>query len=387
VTKLVVTAPTASPSPSPLALPGALVKATSKGTLTITNNGNGSNLNVTEPLKISGPDAGDFKETDDCGTPVKPGGGTCTVTVSFTPSAIGNRTATLTITDNATNSPQIVTLSGVGLALTATAISSSANPSTVNSAVTFTATVTTASGTPGGTVTFNDGSTPLGNAVPLSKGVAAIETSSLSEGTHSITAVYSGDASSFLAGSTSAALQQVVNAGFGISPTAQTVSAGSSATFTINISKQSGFTGAVTLSCSSGLPTGAACSFSPNPVSLGKSSTLTITTTGAAASLTVPATKRSSTPFYAIWLLLPAMLLSTAGLNAPKRKKLISYFLLAIAVAGILFLVACGGSSSSSGGGGGGGGSGATPAGTYTITVQAASGNVTAKQNVTLTVQ
>ena len=88
-----------------------------------------------------------------------------------------------------------------------------------------------------------------------------------------------------------------------------------------------------------------------------------------------------------MWLLLPAMLLSTAGLAAPTRKKLIAFCLLSFAVSGLLFLVACGGGSSSSSGGGGGGGSAGTPAGTYTVTVTAKSGSLSHETKVTLTVK
>jgi titin len=41
-------------------------------------------------------------------------GGTCTIAISFTPAASGARTAALTITDNASGSPQSVALTGTG---------------------------------------------------------------------------------------------------------------------------------------------------------------------------------------------------------------------------------------------------------------------------------
>jgi hypothetical protein len=92
---------------------------------------------------------------------------------------------------------------------TSTAIkSSSQNPSTYGTAVTFTAAVTS-TGTPTGSVTFKSGKATLGTA-NLSSGSAAYTTSptQLSAGTDSITAVYSGDATH--AASTSPAFLQTV---------------------------------------------------------------------------------------------------------------------------------------------------------------------------------
>lgn len=88
------------------------------------------------------------------------------------------------------------------------ALTSSLNPSYYGESVTFTATVTSASGTPTGTVTFYDGTTELG-AETLSSGVATYTTSALTVGSHTIKAVYGGDASHE---SASASLVQVVEA-------------------------------------------------------------------------------------------------------------------------------------------------------------------------------
>jgi photosystem II stability/assembly factor-like uncharacterized protein len=93
---------------------------------------------------------------------------------------------------------------------TTTTLTSSANPSTFGQNVTFTATVapTSGTGTPTGTVTFEDGLTVLGSGA-LSGGVATFSISTLAVGSHSITAVYGGDTNG--AGSTSSAVSQVVN--------------------------------------------------------------------------------------------------------------------------------------------------------------------------------
>jgi hypothetical protein len=79
-------------------------------------------------------------------------------------------------------------------AATSTAVTSSVNPSDLNQSVTFTATVT-GPVAKSGTVQFKDNGVNLGGAVAVSSsGVAQFSTTSLSIGTHTITADYSGDA-------------------------------------------------------------------------------------------------------------------------------------------------------------------------------------------------
>jgi N-acetylneuraminic acid mutarotase len=97
----------------------------------------------------------------------------------------------------------------VNKAPTSSTVSSSLNPSKHGNPVTFTATVKSlTTGTPTGSVTFKDGTTTLGTGT-LSSGKATFTTSTLAVGTHSITAVYGGDAN--FTGSTSPALKQTVN--------------------------------------------------------------------------------------------------------------------------------------------------------------------------------
>mgnify|MGYP002403747206 CR=1 FL=1 len=97
----------------------------------------------------------------------------------------------------------------VVLTATSTMLYSSADPSSFNQSVTFTAMVSpNGSGTPTGTVTFMDGATALGTGT-LSGGLATFATSALALGTHLITVVYSGDGS--FAGSTSSVVTQNVD--------------------------------------------------------------------------------------------------------------------------------------------------------------------------------
>jgi len=94
-----------------------------------------------------------------------------------------------------TSQPLTQTVNPASKGTTTTTLVSSVNPISAGQSVTFTATVAvvTGSGTPTGTVTFNDGGSTLGT-VNLGGGTASFTTSQLTVGIHSITAVYGGDA-------------------------------------------------------------------------------------------------------------------------------------------------------------------------------------------------
>ncbi len=66
-------------------------------------------------ISVTGANSGDFAQTNNCPA-VMPPNLKCTINVTFTPSALGARTASLTVSDNAANSPQTVALSGTGVA-------------------------------------------------------------------------------------------------------------------------------------------------------------------------------------------------------------------------------------------------------------------------------
>ncbi len=155
---------------------------------------------------------------------VTPGGGTPTGTVNFFDGSTNLGTGTLSATGVATltldslgvtGSPHSITAvyagnsnyapststalsQAVNQASTATALTSSANPSVSGQSVTFTATVTATSpgtGTPTGSVNFFDGDTNLGTVALDASGIATLSIGSLSVSgsPHSITAVYTGD--------------------------------------------------------------------------------------------------------------------------------------------------------------------------------------------------
>jgi hypothetical protein len=143
------------------------------------------------------------------GIPVTLSGGKASLSTSTLSKGTHSITATYSGDTNYSGSTSSTFTQNVSLIGTATSLTSSPNPSRHGQMVTFTATVTPTSGTgtPTGTVTFLDGSTTLGSP-PLNSGVATFSTSSLSTGTHSITAQYGGDTN--YGGSTSAVLSQTV---------------------------------------------------------------------------------------------------------------------------------------------------------------------------------
>ena len=98
----------------------SLSTTSSAQAVTLTNTGNAT-LTYTPPLPITGANPSDFSENDNCGGSVA-AGANCTVNVTFTPSASGTRTASLTLTSNASNSPQMVSLSGMGTSSTVSLI-------------------------------------------------------------------------------------------------------------------------------------------------------------------------------------------------------------------------------------------------------------------------
>jgi hypothetical protein len=129
------------------------------------------------------------------GTIAADAGGGFRVNGSHTYAASGTYTVTIQVADMIGNFATTSASATVTNLPTVTTVSSSANPSAINKNVTFTATVTSGTGTPAGFVQFKVDNVDFGAPVALSNsGTAAISTSSLTSGQHSITAAYSGNA-------------------------------------------------------------------------------------------------------------------------------------------------------------------------------------------------
>ena len=154
------------------------------------------------------------------------------------------------------------------------------------------------------------------------------------------------------------------------SPATISVTAGASATATISLAPQGGFASAVSFACSSGLPAGASCSFSPASVTPPGTTSTSVTVTTSAATAKQ---RRNGFP------MLPesALAIALCGFGLRKRRRLLTFFVLSLSAAGLGFLNGCGGGSS--------GPPPPTPV-TSTVTITATSGALSHATTISLTV-
>jgi Beta-propeller repeat/Abnormal spindle-like microcephaly-assoc'd, ASPM-SPD-2-Hydin len=103
--------PTVTLTPPSLSFPSIPVNTGNTQTVTVKNTGAAA-LNISN-IAISGTVTSDFSQTNTCSGSIAVSG-TCAIMVTFTPSTIENQTGTVTITDNAANSPQSVPITGNG---------------------------------------------------------------------------------------------------------------------------------------------------------------------------------------------------------------------------------------------------------------------------------
>jgi hypothetical protein len=123
------TQPSVSLAPTSADLGSWLIGANSPAVpITLTNNGTGS-LGITK-ITISGTNAADFGETDNCSGPITVGG-SCAIQTTFKPGAVGARSASIVFTDNAPDSPQSIALTGTGGDFSLAAASSGSASATV----------------------------------------------------------------------------------------------------------------------------------------------------------------------------------------------------------------------------------------------------------------
>jgi hypothetical protein len=267
----------------------------------------------------------------------------------------------------------------IAQAESATSLSASASSLTYGQNLTLTAQVvdltTGSTGTPTGTVSFYSGATLLGSSA-LTNGTAIFSTSSLAAGTsYSFTAAYSGDIN-FTASSSNAGITVPVTAlDFNLMDNglqSQTVIPGGAISYSFQLSPTFGVYPASVVFTATGLPPGATASFSPATIAANggaQTVTLTIQTASQAAKQNNPLERGGP-------LLLGFLLMPLAGMRRVRRHRMFVLFA-SVTLVGVMSLSGCGGQN----------GFNSQAPENYTITVTAASGQLSHSFNVTLNVQ
>jgi len=338
---------------APLALTAAnasIVYGSSLPTFTGTINGVLNNDPVTETFSANTPTT----------TPVP--AGSYTITPSTTGSAAGNYTATV----------HTGTLT-VGMATPTLSLTSSNPNSNAGASIILTAHLQLPSGVATGTVNFMDGNTLLGSSTAF-VGNVTFTTSALAAGSHSLTAVYSGDTD--LNTVTSASITQAVTAPvFQFSATtaaALTLSLGQSGTVSFSLPSAGSYAHTVTFS-SSGLPADVTAQFAPPSLTFtgaNDTKTMAVTFTRSATASLLPYFGLRAGGILSAWILMPLLL---------RRRKtwpaLLSALLLWSAVTACITISGCGG--------------GTTPPASsptvHTVQITAADGTTTLSTPITLT--
>jgi sugar lactone lactonase YvrE len=389
--------------------------ASAAQTITLTNNGTAA-LTITA-IAVGGTNSADFAETDTC--PKSPStiavSGTCTINVTFTPGALGARTASINVTDNAAGSPQAVTLNGTsvaappmaGLSSTSLTFADQLVGTTSTTAQTVTLTNNSASAlsiagiavtgaangdysqtnTCGTSVAGNGGKCIITvNFAPSAAGARAASitiTDNATPGTQTVTLSGNGYTVS-LAAASNGSLSQTIKAGQTATYNLQFTAAGGSPADQIS----------VTVACS-GVPALATCNAPGTPVVVTPGTpgtfSITVATTGgsmlaplpqSAPNMQLPSALRLvPLTMLALLLCIAAML---AWMQSPAgRMRTISFVVTAclvlMPVTATSFLTGCGGGSSS-------GSPTPTPTSAPTITTQPANQSAPVGQTATFSV-
>ena len=367
-------------------------------TITVSNPGTAA-LGFNGSIIATGANAGDFNVANNC-PPSLGAGGSCGITVTFKPTAAGNRTAAISIADNAPGSPQTIALSGTAtqpiVVLSPTSLNfgsevagatSAAVPITVTNAGTGVLVFSgklSISGTNLGD--FNETDTCTGTNVTI-----APNTTCAIQVTFKPSVLGVRAASLVLTDNAPDSPQSVALSGNGMdfsigsangAPTSITVTAGQPANYQLEVTSSG--SGSLAISCSGAPPSGACQS---ETAAANTPFTLTATTMARSA---IPRLRWPSIGDpWDEWRIGPALVIALAMLviwiaitaRRPRRGRALR---LAPAV-GIVILLAV--ALAACGGGGSGNQGLGTPAGTYTLTVTAGQGGTAHSLNLTLVVQ
>jgi len=308
-------APAVTVTPNPVMFPTITQGSTSSPiNVSVTNSGNAT-LNISSVV-LSGNNVTDFSMTNACNGPYAPNA-SCTITLTFTPLAAGQRSAILSISDDAQNSPQSVQVSGTATAIPPTSPAVSLSSTNVSFGVITQGTTTglqTVTVTSSGGAALHIASVVLGGAnsseFSMNNGCTAssyavnatcaigVSFAPLGTGSRSATITLTDDASNS---------PQTINVGGNASPaitvapapggsTSASISAGQTAVFNLQITAGPGYTGTVSFAYS-GAPLGANIQ-APSTLQLlnGNASSLSVMVTTSGAAATPPSSLPRTVP-------------------------------------------------------------------------------------------
>ena len=360
------------------------------------NYGDGA-LSITG-ISVSGGDAGDFAQTNDCGATL-PVGTNCKIEITFSPTVdVGTRNSTLGLTFGGSVPAQSVSLSGqagvpiiqitpallidfgsIGVGTFDTVDLEISNVGTGFLNLSYSFTGDFSGEMLGGFLNI----LPPGGATPPLRVSFTPTAPGLRTGKLVITDNAAGSPHVVQFSGNGIA----VNAGDFILTTAPkssnsvTIVAGQTATYDLFAVGGAGFNDSVTLTCA-GFPANSTCAVDPNTFLLGATTFIGTSPQGVTISInTTPHTSSSSSsptamPWYG-FIVFAGMLL----LERPRRRISLQSLVLLPALIFVAVLASCGGGQQSSPPSAG------TPAGTYTITLTATSGKLTHNIKLTLIVQ
>jgi len=367
--------------------------ATAPQTVTLTNNTSAAIAFTSATVTGGVPAAADtdFAVTNtSCGTSI-PAGMSCTLSVIFTASTT-SESATLTIVDSDSSSPQTVALTGTAPALFTASPSSLSFSSTAIGAATPAQTVTLTNNTTAA-VTYTSAVVTLTSAAGAAGDFALTPTCTTATpipangGTCTIGVIYTPSVATMetatLTITDSFGVQTVALTGtvtavapdFSIaaSPTTLTVQKGMNGMSTITVSSIGAFSSGVTLTCA-GQPHRSTCAIAPATATPTPGSPAT-------ATLTLTTTSMMAPPPSSLRYLPPASIRVVAPAFAAALLMLLMYFSerrfrtrLGLAAATLVFVALAGCGSSG------------TPKGNYTLTVTGTSGSLSHTTTITLTV-
>jgi hypothetical protein len=340
--------PVLTATPASISFPGQPIATTSAAQPIILQNTGDLPFQLTS-VAISG----NFKELSSCGTNLPPGA-SCNIKVTFTPTAMGQQSGALTLTGTFTGSPQTIPLSGIGttmqLQITPASLDFGSEfvgvtglPKTITLSNTGNLPVQVQSVTttgPFGSLSVCDNAISPGDSCVI--GVFFQPTAAGAQtGTLTIADDASGSPQSIQLNGTGSSIDVTASSG---SSTSATIQQGGTATYSLAIKGEDGFTGSLAVSCEN-VPSSVQCT--PNPSSIvlnsGTSSSNVVFTVG-------PVTKSELTPYAKAGRLASfALLFGIFSVSFRRRHRQLRRYLILVLTCGLLYtLSACGGGPGSS---------------------------------------